>query len=91
MSSKADFIIRNARIFTGDETNPLAEAVAVKGNRIVFVGTNDGANEFQGESTRVIDGEGRTVTPGFIDLALPFIVGLDLDRKRATLRSQEYG
>lgn len=51
MSSKADFIIRNARIFTGDETDPLAEAVAVKGNRIVFVGTNDGANEFQGEST----------------------------------------
>ncbi len=67
MSSIADFIIKNSRIFTSDETNPQAEAVAVKGNRIVFVGTNDGANEFQGESTRVIDGEGRTVTPGFID------------------------
>ncbi|MCA2002047.1 MAG: amidohydrolase [Chloroflexi bacterium] len=65
--SKSDFIIRNARVFTSDEANPRAEAVAVKGNRIVFVGTNEGVKEFQGESTRVIDGKGGTLTPGFID------------------------
>jgi predicted amidohydrolase YtcJ len=35
----ADVIIRNARIFTSDESNPHAEAVAVKGNRSVYVGT----------------------------------------------------
>ncbi len=67
MSSKADFIITNARVFTSDETNPHAEAVAVKGNRIVYAGTNEGAKEFQDQSTRVIDGKGCTVTPGFID------------------------
>jgi predicted amidohydrolase YtcJ len=67
MSSKSDFIIMNALVFTSDETTPHAEAVAVKGNRIVFVGTNDGAKEFQEPSTRVVDGKGRTVTPGFID------------------------
>ena len=65
--SKSDFIINNARVFTSDEENPQAEAVAVKGNRIVFVGTNEGAKEFQGGATRVIDGKGCTLTPGFID------------------------
>ena len=67
MPSKADFMIINSRVFTSDETNPLAEAVAVKGNRIIFVGTNDGAKEFQETSTRVVDGKGCSVTPGFIN------------------------
>jgi predicted amidohydrolase YtcJ len=67
MPSKSDYIINNARIFTSNETNPQAEAVAVKGNRIVFVGTNEGVKEYQDEATKVIDGKGCTVTPGFID------------------------
>jgi predicted amidohydrolase YtcJ len=67
MPSKSNFLIVNARVFTSDEANPQAEAVAVKGNRIIFVGTNEGAKKFQDESTRVIDGKGCTVTPGFID------------------------
>jgi predicted amidohydrolase YtcJ len=67
MSSNADFVITNAKVFTSDEKNPQAESVAVKGNRIVFVGTNDEIKEFMSEGTRVIDGKGRTLTPGFID------------------------
>ncbi len=67
MSLKSDFMIVNARIFTSDKENPQAEAVAVKGNRIIFVGTTEGAKEFQEESTRVVDAKGCTVTPGFID------------------------
>lgn len=67
MSTKADIVIKNAKVFTSNEAMPHAEAVAIKGNRIVFVGTNEGANEFKGESTRVIDGQGRTLTAGFID------------------------
>jgi len=67
MTTKADLIITNAKIFTSDETNPSAEAVAIKSNRIVYVGSNDGAAEFKEASTRVVDGQGRTVTPGFID------------------------
>ena len=67
MPSKSDFIINNARVFTSDEANPQAEAVAVKGNRIVFVGGNHGAKEFQDASTRVVDAKGCTVTAGFID------------------------
>ena len=67
MSQRADMIIKNAKIFTSDPSNPQAEAVAIKGNRIVHVGTNEGAEKFKGPDTRVVDGQGRTLTPGFID------------------------
>lgn len=71
----ADLIIANARVFTSDSANPRAEAVAVKGDRIVYVGTNEGANEFQSASTRVIDGQGRTLTAGFIDSHVHLLSG----------------
>ena len=67
MPTIADFIIENANIFTSDEGKPRAEALAVKDNKIIFVGTNEEVKQFKDSSTRVIDGKGRTVTPGFID------------------------
>ena len=67
MSHVADFIFADARIFTSDLSNPYAEAMAVKGNRITYVGNNEGAQEWRGEKTRVIDARGNTLTPGFID------------------------
>ena len=71
----ADVIITKARVFTSDETNPYAEAVAVKGNRIVYVGTNEGAKALQNKSTRIIDGQGHTLTPGFIDTHVHLLWG----------------
>ena len=67
MSAKADVVIKNAKVFTSSIDTPSAEAVAVKGNRIVYAGTNDGVKEFIDPATRVVDGQGHTVTPGFID------------------------
>ena len=67
MSKQADLIIENAKIFTSDKEKPNAEAVAVKGNRIVYVGTNDSVQEFKTENTRVVDGHGHTLTAGLID------------------------
>lgn len=67
MPTRADIIINNAQIFTSDKSNPHTEAVAIQGNRIIYSGTNEGAKEFEDSSTRVIDGKGCTVTPGFID------------------------
>ena len=67
MSQSADVIFLNARVFTSDESYPHAEAVAVKRNRIVHVGDNAGARTWRGETTRVIDGQGHTLAPGFID------------------------
>jgi predicted amidohydrolase YtcJ len=67
MSRVADIIFKNARIFTSDESTPRAEAVAVKANRIVYVGDNEGTEGHRDEKTRVIDARGNTLTPGFID------------------------
>jgi predicted amidohydrolase YtcJ len=67
MTPSADILIYNARVFTADKVNPSAEALAVKGNRIVFVGSNTSAKDWQGSITRVIDGGGSTLMPGFID------------------------
>lgn len=71
----ADVIITNARVFTSDESNAQAEAVAVQGNRIVYVGTNAGAQSYKERSTRVIDGQGHTLTPGFIDTHVHLLWG----------------
>jgi predicted amidohydrolase YtcJ len=71
----ADLIIINAKVFTSDESNPGAEAVAVKGNRILYVGTTQGVESFQGEATRLIDGQGHTLTPGFIDSHVHLLSG----------------
>lgn len=75
MSTPATFIIQNARVFTSDEANPHAEAVAVRGNRIIYVGDNAGSERFRGDRTRVIDGQGQTLTPGFIDTHVHLLWG----------------
>jgi predicted amidohydrolase YtcJ len=63
----ADIVIINAKVFTSDKENPWAEAVAVKGNRIEFVGTNEEAKGFTKSNSTVIDAKGQTLTAGFID------------------------
>ena len=73
--TSADIIIINARIYTSDDSNPYAEAVAVKGNRIVYVGSNDGAAGFKTSTARVIDAGGRTLTAGFIDSHVHLLSG----------------
>ncbi|HEX5840278.1 MAG TPA: amidohydrolase [Anaerolineales bacterium] len=75
MPPSADTIIINARVFTSDSANPRAEAVAIRGNRIVYVGTSHGAERYKGDSTRVIDGEGHTLTSGFIDSHVHLLSG----------------
>jgi len=75
MSQTADFIIKNAKIFTSNDSNPRAEAVAVKGNRILFVGTNGDTEKYHSDRTRIIDGQGHTLTPGFIDTHVHLLHG----------------
>ncbi|WP_301127957.1 amidohydrolase [Streptomyces cacaoi] len=63
----ADLVVRSARLYTVDPALPEAEAMAVRGGRIVWVGGDDGAAEWVGPGTEVLDAEGRLVLPGFID------------------------
>ena len=66
-AQQADVIFRGGRVWTGDEANPWVEAVAVAGNRIVAVGSDGDVASLQGTDTRVIDLNGRFLSPGFID------------------------
>jgi predicted amidohydrolase YtcJ len=67
MVKTADTIISNARIFTSDAHRAWAEALAISGKRIVEVGSAEDMEPWRGETTRLIDGHGCTLTPGFID------------------------
>jgi len=63
----ADLVLTGGRIFTGDAAKTWAQALAVRGNRIVSVGSDRDVRALVGSSTRVIELRGRTVTPGFQD------------------------
>jgi hypothetical protein len=63
----ADVILTNGKIITVDDQFSIAQAIAVRGDRIVAVGTNQEINRLAGPSTQRIDLRGRAVTPGFID------------------------
>ena len=66
-AQEADLIVRNARIWTGDSARPSAQALAVRGDRLIAVGSNAEIELHRSARTRVIDAGGRFVTPGFID------------------------
>jgi predicted amidohydrolase YtcJ len=74
-SAAADLVLTNARIYTVDPAQPWAEAVAVQGDRIVYVGDGAGAGAYTGENTRVVDLGGRLVLPGFQDIHIHPISG----------------
>lgn len=63
----ADLLVTNARVVTVDDTQPEAEAVAVRGSRILAVGSAAEMEAYRGEGTEVIDADGRLVIPGFIE------------------------
>lgn len=72
---KADLIVTNARVLTMDEAKPRAEAVALAGGKILAVGSRAEVEALAGEGTRVIDGKGRTLLPGFVESHLHLVMG----------------
>jgi len=71
----ADLLIRDAKIWTVDKSHPTAQAVAVLGDRIVAVGSNDEIEAWHGARTRVIDASGKLLLPGFNDAHVHFVDG----------------
>src|SRR5260370_9773614 len=63
----ADLVFINGNIYTANEKQPRAEAVAVKGDRIIFVGSNAAAKNYEGATTRIVDLHGATMVPGLSD------------------------
>jgi predicted amidohydrolase YtcJ len=63
----ADLVIKGGKIYTADESNPIVEAVAVTGDKIVFAGSEKDVARFTGDKTKVVDLQGKAMTPGFIE------------------------
>lgn len=72
---KADRIILNADIWTGDQSNPSAQAMAIAGDSLLAVVSNAEIEKYIGPNTEVIDLNGAFVTPGFIDSHVHFLMG----------------
>jgi predicted amidohydrolase YtcJ len=71
----ADLVFINGNVITVDHKDRICEAVAVKAGKILSVGSNNEIEKLVGEQTRVIDLEGRTLTPGMIDVHGHFAMG----------------
>ena len=63
----ADLVIVNGRVLTMDDDDPTAEAVAVKDGVIIAIGSRASIEEFKGRATKVVDAQGGSVLPGFIE------------------------
>ncbi len=63
----ADLIISGGKIYTMNDAQPEVEAVAVRGNKIIFAGSAKEADQYKGEKTRLTDLKGKTMTPGLIE------------------------
>jgi len=72
LSPGQDLVIRNGRVWTGDETKPFASTVVMRDGRVVAVGGDELATP---PGARVVDAKGRLVTPGFNDAHLHFLGG----------------
>lgn len=66
-SIAADVIFKNGNIYTVNEGQPHAEAIAVKEGKIVFVGSNKDARAYEGAGSRIVDLHGNTIVPGLTD------------------------
>lgn len=71
----ADQVFTNGKVYTLNEVQPWAEAVAVDGNKIVFVGSTTEAEAFIGESTETTDLAGKMLLPGFVDAHIHSVGG----------------
>jgi len=67
MAPDADLVVLGARVFTAARERPWARAFAVRGDRLVAVGTDAQAERWSGPRTKILDLDGRVVIPGFID------------------------
>ncbi|BBX52863.1 amidohydrolase [Mycolicibacterium poriferae] len=83
-NADADVVFHRGRVYTLNETAPWAQAIAVTGNTITYVGDDDGAMALAGPDTRVVDLAGRLLMPGFVEAHIhPFLgafltTGVDL-------------
>lgn len=62
----ADYVFTGGKVYTVNKQQPWAEAVAIKGNKITFVGSSEGVKKHIGPKTKTIDLKGKMMLPGFV-------------------------
>ncbi len=78
--AKADIIFRNGPVYTVNREQAWAQAVAVQGKSIVYVGDEAGVQRFEHSGTRIVDLKGKMLLPGFVEGHIHPIVGAALTR-----------
>ena len=76
----ADTVFLDAKVYTVNSAQPWAEAIAISGDTIVYVGDNDGAMDLIGDTTQQINLDGKLLLPGFIDTHLHPLAGGEFAR-----------
>jgi len=76
---KADLVVFNGNIYTVNDQVPKAEALAVVNGRIAYVGNNLNAEQWVADTTTIIDLDGKTLIPGFIE-AHAHLMGIGMSR-----------
>jgi len=66
-AESAEQVYLNGNIYTVEDNQPKAQAMAVTGPNLVYVGSNEGVKEYIGAKTKVVDLKGQTVVPGLIE------------------------
>jgi predicted amidohydrolase YtcJ len=74
-SGPVDLIIHNARVYAADDLGSIADAVAIRGNKILKVGSEREIMRYRRPQTSVIDARGAAVLPGFDDAHVSLIAG----------------
>lgn len=81
---KADLVLKNGVIYKADSARTIAEALAVADGKIIYVGDNNGVNEYITETTEIVDLQGKLVLPSFFEghthytKATATVVGINL-------------
>ncbi|RJS58890.1 amidohydrolase [Bacillus sp. PK3_68] len=90
---KADIVFLNGEVMTVDEKDSIQQAIAIKGNKILAVGSNEELQAFASEGTRVINLNGKSLLPGIIDAHLHLILygvfQLNLSCKEPDMQSMD--
>ncbi|MCW8845669.1 MAG: amidohydrolase [Gammaproteobacteria bacterium] len=74
-ASQADLLLTHGAIYTSDQSRSWQQAVAIRGDKIVYVGNNQDAKGYAGPNTRVVNLKGRMVLPGLQDVHIHPISG----------------
>lgn len=71
----ADLIVTHSKIWTGNPEQPFAEAIAIKADTILAVGSNEDILALKSSDTKVVESPGKLILPGFIDSHVHFLTG----------------